>query len=58
MLKPENKVKLAAILKSHIVPDKISLKDLKTANGTELDIVVDGNDLKVNNAKFVKKGTV
>ena len=59
LLKPENKEKLAAILKYHVVPGKVMAADVKpgkvkTANGKELEIKVDGDTVMVDGAKVVK----
>lgn len=60
LLKPENKAKLTSILTYHVVPGKISSKDLmkmikkqngkstlKTVEGENLYFTMDGNDLMV-----------
>lgn len=59
LLKPENKEKLIAILKYHVVPGKVMAADVvklnkaKTAEGSELKIdATDG--VKINGAKVVK----
>jgi uncharacterized surface protein with fasciclin (FAS1) repeats len=60
LLKPENKAKLVAILKYHVVPGKVMAKDVvkvdsaKTAQGSEVKISVEGKTVKVNNAKVIK----
>jgi uncharacterized surface protein with fasciclin (FAS1) repeats len=60
LLKPENKDKLVAILKYHVVPGKVMAKDVvkvdsaKTAQGSEVKITVEGKTVKVNNAKVIK----
>jgi len=59
LLKPENKDKLAAILKYHVVSGKVLAKDVKTMkaktlSGKELDIQVNGSKVMVNNANVVK----
>jgi uncharacterized surface protein with fasciclin (FAS1) repeats len=62
LLKPENKDKLVAILKYHVIPakalaaDVIKLdgKEVKTLQGKPVKITVDGNTVMVNKAKVVK----
>ena len=60
LLKPENKDKLVAILKYHVVPgnvmakDVVKLKSAKTAQGSEVKIKVADNKVNINNAKVVK----
>jgi transforming growth factor-beta-induced protein len=60
LLKPENKDKLIAVLTYHVVPGKVmaadvvKLKNAKTVQGSEVDIVVDGGKVKVDNANVVK----
>ena len=60
LLKPENKAKLAGILKYHVVPgavkaeDVVSLTSAKTVQGSEVAIKVAGEEVKVDNAKVVK----
>ncbi|MCB1114061.1 MAG: fasciclin domain-containing protein [Chlamydiia bacterium] len=54
-----NKEILASILKYHVVPDKVTSKDVKTIqaptlNGKTLDIVVDGEKVTVNGATIEK----
>jgi uncharacterized surface protein with fasciclin (FAS1) repeats len=57
LLKPENKVKLAAILTYHVVADKVmaadvvKLKEAKTVNGAMVAVKVDGGNVMINNAK-------
>lgn len=56
LLKPENKDKLAAILTYHVVSGKVMASDVvgldeaKTVNGKSVDIEVEGNSVKVNDA--------
>lgn len=56
LLKPENKEKLKAILTYHVVSGKVlaadvvKLKKAKTVNGQELNIMVMGSTVMVNNA--------
>ena len=60
LLKPENKAKLAAILKYHVVAGKVlaadvvKLKQAKTVEGSSVKIKVKESTVKVNNAKVVK----
>ena len=62
LLKPENKDKLAAILKYHVIPAKamaadvvkLDGKDVKTAEGDTVKITVDGDTVMINKAKVVK----
>ena len=61
LLKPENKAKLKAILRAHVVPgsamaaDVVKLKEAKTAGGTVIKITVDGDVVKVGTAKGMSK---
>ena len=62
LLKPENKDKLAAILKYHVVSGKVTAadvvkldgKELKTVQGSSLAIKVDGDNVTVGGAKVTK----
>ena len=60
LLKPENKEKLIAILKYHVVPGKVMAKDVvkvdsaKTAEGSEVTITVEGKSVMVDKAKVIK----
>jgi uncharacterized surface protein with fasciclin (FAS1) repeats len=64
LLKPENKEQLSAILTYHVVPAKVMAADVtpgtvKTVNGAELTINVDGSNVLItdgqgNTAKVVK----
>ncbi len=60
LLKPENKDKLAAILKYHVVegrvysPDAVAAGKAKTLQGGALKIMVDGSAAMINNAKLLK----
>lgn len=60
LLKPENKKKLAAILKYHVVPGSVMAKDVvklssaKTVQGSEVKIKVSGDQVKIDEAKVVK----
>lgn len=56
LLKPENKQKLVDVLTYHVVPGKVMAADVvgldeaKAVNGKMIDVVVDGNAVKVNQA--------
>ena len=62
LLKPENKDKLAAILKYHVIPAKalaadvvkLNGKDVKTAEGDTVKVTVEGGTVMINNAKVTK----
>ena len=60
LLKPENKEKLIAVLKYHVVPSKVMAKDVvkltdaKTVQGTNVKIKVEDGSVLVDNAKVVK----
>ncbi len=60
LLKPENKAKLIAVLTYHVVPGKLLAKDvvtstkLKSVQGQELSVVVDGSQVSIDGAKVVK----
>jgi uncharacterized surface protein with fasciclin (FAS1) repeats len=60
LLKPENKDKLQAILKHHVVAGKVmaadvtSLKSAKTVQGTELAIDASGGSVKIADATVVQ----
>lgn len=60
LLKPENKEKLIAILKYHVVSGQVMAKDVvkltsaKTVQGSEVQIKVAGNQVNIDNAKVVK----
>ena len=60
LLKPENKDKLLAVLKYHVVPGKVMAKDVvkvdsaKTAQGSSVTVTVEGKTVKVDNATVVK----
>ncbi|MBZ0154462.1 MAG: fasciclin domain-containing protein [Planctomycetes bacterium] len=59
LLKPENKARLAAILKHHVVAgtvraaEVVQQKTTRTLHGSELPIVVDGDTVRVGGAKVV-----
>ena len=60
LLKPENKAKLAAILKYHVVAGKVlaadvvKLKQAQTVEGSNVKIKVKDGTVKLNKAKVVK----
>lgn len=62
LLKPENKDKLAAILKYHVIPSKAMAADVvkldgktvKTVEGSTVKVTVKGDDVMVGKAKVVK----
>ena len=60
-MKPENKIKFAAILNHHVVDGKTNFKDLKdgqklvTVNGRELRVKVMNGDVSINGAKVQKR---
>ncbi len=60
LLKPENKDKLAAILKYHVVAssvkakDVVKLSDAKTVQGSKVKITVKDGEVMIDNAKVVK----
>jgi uncharacterized surface protein with fasciclin (FAS1) repeats len=60
LLAPENKAKLREILTYHVVSGKVLAKDVvrlssaKTVQGQEIAVSVDGQSVKVNDAKVVK----
>ncbi|MFO0916864.1 MAG: fasciclin domain-containing protein [Planctomycetaceae bacterium] len=62
LLKPENKSKLAAILKYHVIPSKAMAADVvkldgkkvKTVEGSEVSIKVTNGTVNVDKAKVIK----
>lgn len=60
LLKPENKAKLAAILKYHVVSGKVmaadvvKIKGAATLNGQRVDVKVDGSTVSIDAAKVEK----
>ncbi|HEX8522557.1 MAG TPA: fasciclin domain-containing protein [Tepidisphaeraceae bacterium] len=60
LLKPENKEKLAGILKYHVVSGKVMAKDVtglssaKTVNGKEAKISTDGGKVMIDKATVTK----
>ena len=60
LLKPENKPKLVAILKYHVVPGAVMAKDVvtldkaKTVQGSDVKIKVADGKVKINKATVVK----
>jgi len=59
LLKPENKDKLVGILKYHVVPgsmksqDVIKVDDIKTVEGSKIEIMRRNNDVLINDAKVI-----
>ena len=57
LLKPENKEKLTAILTYHVVAGKVMSSDVvgidsaTTVNGADIDVMVSGSDVMLNDAK-------
>ena len=66
LLKPENKAKLVAILKYHVIPAKAMAADVVKLDGKKVDtlegdpimVTVDGDTVMVNKAKVVKTDIV
>lgn len=64
LLKPENKKKLQAILKYHVVPGKVMAADVakldsaKTLQGQKVEIEVSDKGVMVNDAKVTKTDIV
>ncbi|WP_425499911.1 fasciclin domain-containing protein [Fontisphaera persica] len=63
LLKPENREKLVAVLKYHVVPGKVMAADVKTmeartAQGQAVSIKVTSEGVMVDNAKVVKTDIV
>jgi uncharacterized surface protein with fasciclin (FAS1) repeats len=63
LMKPENKEKLATILTYHVVAGKLMAKDVaagkvKSVQGSELTITVDGGTVMVDTAKVTKTDIV
>ena len=62
LLKPENKEKLIAILTYHVIPGKAVAADVvkldgqavKSVQGSDIQVKVDGATVKVNDAKVIK----
>ena len=62
LLKPENKEKLAAILKYHVIPGKVLAADVvklngkkvKTVEGSEVTITVANGTVSIDKAKVIK----
>ena len=60
LLKPENKEKLVAILKYHVVPGKVmaadvvKVKEAKTAQGGAVKVTVKDDEVMINDSKVVK----
>ena len=64
LLKPENKAKLVSILTYHVVPGRVMAKEvvsstkLKSVQGQELSVLVEGSNVTVDGAKVVKTDVV
>lgn len=64
LLKPENKKKLQAVLTYHVVAGKVMAADVvkldeaKTVQGSKVDITVEGDTVKVDDAKVIKTDIV
>ncbi|SHJ60643.1 Uncaracterized surface protein containing fasciclin (FAS1) repeats [Rubritalea squalenifaciens DSM 18772] len=63
LLKPENKDKLAAILKYHVVPTKVMAENVNpmkivTLEGHEFEITNNDGEIRVNDAKVIKTDIV
>jgi uncharacterized surface protein with fasciclin (FAS1) repeats len=64
LLKPENKEKLASILKYHVVAgevkaaDVVKLKEAKTVEGSSAKVQVNDGKVKIDNANVVKTDIV
>jgi uncharacterized surface protein with fasciclin (FAS1) repeats len=59
LLKPENKEKLATLLKNHVVSGSVMAAQVKTGEvpalgGAKLDVKVDDGKVKVENANVIK----
>jgi uncharacterized surface protein with fasciclin (FAS1) repeats len=60
LIKPENKEKLTAILTYHVIPGKVTAKDVvklseaKTVQGSSVDIKVDDGKVYIDGAQVVK----
>ena len=60
LLKPENKDKLVAVLTYHVVPGKVTSKQVvklnsaKTVQGGNVSISANGGTVMINNAKVIK----
>lgn len=59
LLKPENRDQLVAVLTYHVVPGKVmaadvvSLSEATTVNGADIEIQVDGEKVRINDATVV-----
>lgn len=63
LMKPENKEKLASVLKYHVVPGKIMASDVKpmkasTLNGSEFVVTVVDEEVRIDNATVIKTDIV
>ncbi|TWU46834.1 fasciclin domain-containing protein [Rubripirellula reticaptiva] len=60
LLKPENKSKLQAILKYHVIPGKVvakqvmTISEAKTVEGSMVKVKTEGGTVMINSAKVVK----
>lgn len=60
LLEPENKDKLVSILTYHVVPGKklagdvVGADTLETVQGNNIDVTVNGDSVKVDNANVIK----
>ena len=63
LLKPENKDKLKSILLHHVLAEKVDLAKtktmkIKTMDGKEINLAVNGDSIKINNANAAKSAIV
>lgn len=63
LLKPENKEKLAAIIKYHVIPSRLMAANANTAKvatleGHEFEVTNNDGELMINNAKVIKTDIV
>lgn len=63
LLKPENKEKLVAILKYHVIPGKVVAADVKTSEaktvqGQSVKLKVSDSGVTVDNAKVIKTDVI
>lgn len=63
LVKPENHDELVTLITFHIVPGKYLAENLKprtykSIHGNEVEVTIDGKDIRVNNAKLVKTDLV
>ncbi|MEO5564155.1 MAG: fasciclin domain-containing protein [Chitinophagaceae bacterium] len=61
LVKPSNKLKLSELLTFHVIAGKSLIDDLhngqklKTVNGQELSVTINGSDVHINGAKILAK---